>query len=101
MKRVRGSGRVMMIERTVLLLMAVALCVTPVRADISATGDVAPDPEDFSNTVHIGQTASGSVTIDNGSTLNTYFVYVGEQYKSVRVRGPSMQTCPCTCNQHL
>ncbi len=88
MKRVWESDRAIASELAVILLMAVALCVSPVWADISVTGDVAPvDPGQWgsSTTLYVGETSVGSVTLDDGGSVDSAYISVGDQSGSAGV----------------
>jgi len=70
----------MMIKRTLVALMVVALCAAMARAGLSATGDVIPaDPATWttSTDAYIGETGEGSVTVDDDSDLVSRYGYLG------------------------
>jgi T5SS/PEP-CTERM-associated repeat protein len=61
---------------------------SPVRAALTATGDVSPsDPTTWntSTTGYIGNTSAGSLTVDNGSGLASNYGYLGYSSGSVGV----------------
>ena len=62
-------------------VLALAAPLSPVRAAITATGDVEPtDPTTWFNnnaTGYVGDTASGTLTVNSGSSLPAWTCYVG------------------------
>ena len=67
--------------RAMLLIAFAALLSAPcVHAEITVTGDVKPDDPstyDTRSRVYVGNTADGSVTLDDGSTVSVLFTYLG------------------------
>ena len=82
-----------MIKRTVVLLVAVGLCLSIAQGDITPNGDVDPaDPASWKTTTdaYIGKIGEGSVSVDSGSDLFSQFGYLGYEtgsLGSVMIRG--------------
>lgn len=61
------------------LMMATSIGAATSRGSVVLTGSVTPDPAttDYSTTVYVARTADGSVTVEGGSKVASYFTYVG------------------------
>ncbi|MCC6682453.1 MAG: hypothetical protein IT445_16255 [Phycisphaeraceae bacterium] len=65
-----------------LFVSALVLAVPPGRADITTTGDVTPDPNTTtsSDDLYIGNTADGSMFIDDGSEVDSSYAFIGNYF---------------------